>query len=120
MVLRLLGILLALLALHFGYQIAAPAINNTLLEGKMKDIVKNRGLREEREMIRDTMAFAQDKNIPLKKSQLNVRLENGRATIAAAYEVDAKVLFYTKHYRFYPASSPSASLQPRVHGVHAR
>jgi len=113
MILRLLGVLLVLLALHGGYTLASPAIKNGLLEGKMKDLVKERGLKGERELMRDTLAFAREKGIPIDENNIVVRMDNYGVSIAARYETDVDLWgVYTRHYEFYPTTAPEASLAP--------
>ncbi len=111
MIRGLLGFLLVLAAIHLGYRFTSPYIKNTMLEGKMQDLIRDQGLKGERELRRDTMAFVDEKNIPLRDRDLVVTVpENGTATIAAHYSCDVTFWFYTRHYEFFPASTPSASL----------
>ncbi len=114
MIRGLLGFLLVLAAIHLGYKFTSPYIKNTMLEGKMQDLIHDQGLKGERELRRDTMAFVEEKHIPLTDRQLVVMVpETGTSTIAAHYSCDVTFWFYTRHYEFYPASSPSASLEAR-------
>jgi len=108
MVFRLLTIALALLVLHFGWQLAEPPIKSSMLEGKMKEMVKDRGMRGEKELKRDVMAYAREKDIPLDERNLVINLDNSGVTIAARYETDVNVLFYTQHYSFRVASNDEA------------
>ena len=79
-----------------------------MLEGKMKELVKNRGMRGERELTRDLMAYIREKDIPLPERFLMVNLDNTGVTIAAKYVSRVDVLFYTQSYNFTPASSETA------------
>ena len=108
MVFRLLAIALALLVLHFGWQLAEPPIKNSMLEGKMREMIRDRGMRGEKELRRDVLAYAREKDIPLEERYLMINLDNSGVSIAAAYETDVNVLFYTQHYRFKAASSEDA------------
>lgn len=121
MILRLLGVLIFLLVLHGGYTLASPAIKNSMLEGKMKDLVKHRGLKGERELLRDTLAFAREKGIPIDENSVVVRMDNYGVSIAARYEMQADLWgVYTKKYEFFPATAPEASLAPRYGAATAR
>jgi hypothetical protein len=112
MIRGLFGFLLILLAIHIGYKFTSPVIKNTMLQGKMEDLVQASGLKGERGLRIDTMEFVHDKHIPLQDKDLVVNIDdNGKATIAAHYSCDATFWFYTRHYEFYPASSPAASLE---------
>ncbi|NNF06189.1 MAG: hypothetical protein HKN21_05465 [Candidatus Eisenbacteria bacterium] len=113
MILRLLLVMLLLAGIHCGWKLTSPVVGNAMLEGKMKEMVKNRGMRGERELRRDVMAFAAEKNIPLHESNLFVRVENNKTTIAAAYERDVDLRIYQHHYEFFPATDPSVKIKPR-------
>jgi hypothetical protein len=111
MVLRLLLVLLVLLGLHAGYQFASPFIVNAMLEGKMKDMVKHRGLRGENDLRRDLMAYIREKNIPIHEGEIFIEVSNARVAMAAAYETDVKVWFYQRHYDFQAATAPDLKMQ---------
>jgi hypothetical protein len=90
-----------------------------MLEGKMKKLVQERGLKGERELMRDILAFAREKGIPMDENNVVVRMDNYGVSIAAHYQAQTNLWgVYTKHYQFYPASNPDASLAPR-HGTRA-
>ena len=108
MVFRLFIIACALLVLHFGWQLGEPHMKNYLLEGKMKELVKNRGMRGEKDLKRDIMAYAREKDIPLNERHLVVNLDNSGVSIAAQYRTHVDVLFHTQEYVFTPASSEQA------------
>ncbi len=113
MIRGLLGVLLILLAIHVGYIFASPTIKNTMLQGKMEDLVQNRGLKGERELHRDIMEFIDEKDIPISDKDLVIRVTDDEASIAAHYTCTASFWFYSRDYEFYPASKPSAKLKPR-------
>ena len=96
-----------------GRVFASPVVKNQMLEGKMKDIARNRGMREEREIRRDIMKYVSEKNIPLQPTRLQVHLDDGKVTIAGYYTTSAKLLFVERDYEFFPASRPEARLRPQ-------
>jgi len=112
MIRGLLVFLLILLAIHVGYMFASPVVKNTMLQGKMEDLVQSSGFKGEHGLRFDTMDFVHDKHIPLEEKDLVINIpDKGPATIAAHYSCDVTFWFYTRHYEFYPASSERASLE---------
>ncbi len=121
MIKGLLVLIILLLAVNVAYIFCSPMVKNTMLEGKMHDLATERGLKGEVELRRDTMNFAHEKNIPLDEDQLVVTVaDDGTASIAGHYTVDARFWFYDRHYEFYPASEASARLEPRRVGQQPR
>lgn len=114
MVLRLLFFLLVILGLTTGYQFVEPDIRNYLLEQKMKELVKERGRKRDFELRRDTIAFAREKEIPIKEDQILVTVDENRATIAAMYTDHREFWIFERDYVFTPASSEDARLKPSV------
>ena len=109
----LLGIVLLLFGIQLGYSFGSPPIKNSMLEGKMKDIARNPGLRGENEIRRDVMAFVVEKNIPMQSAQLQVTMNGDKVGIAAHYKTRVEVLFLSRDYEFFPSSDPSVRMKPK-------
>ena len=108
MVTRLLLIALVLFSANTGWQFASPPVKKSLLEGKMKDLAKNRGRRTERQLRRDILEFSREKDIPLREQQLMVTIDNNGVEIAAKYNHSVNILGYSHVYHFDPATSDEA------------
>ena len=111
MIRGLLWLLVFVLSIHVTYTFTSPVIKNRMLEGKMKDIAANRGMRQVPEIRRDVMKFVDEKNIPLPPARLQVSLDGTRCTIAGYYTTQAKLFFVERTYEFFPASHPSVRLK---------
>ncbi len=112
MIRGLFGVALFVLAIHVAYIFISPPIKNTMLEGKMEEVAKNRVLRTERDVRWLVMEFVDEKKIPLRPEELVVHFGQGQTTIAAHYKVVSRFWFYEREYEFFPASSDDARLTP--------
>ncbi len=112
MIRGLLWFLLFLGGIHASYLFGGPFVKNRMLEAKMKDIARNPGMRQEREIRRDVMAFVHEKGISMAPNQLQVTVNERGIIIAARYDVHVELLFVERDYEFFPASNPAFRMKP--------
>jgi len=99
------------LALNVGWVFASPLINNTMLQGKMEDLSKYRGLKSQGDVEHELMDFIGDKSLPISSENLYLQVTQGETLIAAHYWVDVEFWILHHTYEFTPASSPNALQQ---------
>lgn len=99
-----------LLTLNAGYVFVSPVVKNAMLEGRMEDVAKNRGMKGKAAIRRDLMEFIQEKKLPIAAEQLRIEKVGDEMTVAARYTVEATMWKYTRVYHFNPASHESARL----------
>jgi NAD kinase len=102
---------IVIFALNGVYQVTAPLIKNTMLEGKMDELAKNHARKAEGELHAELMDFVKDKGINLNETELMVHVgEDGKVLLAARYGAQARFMNYSRSYVFFPASSDKARL----------
>lgn len=111
MIKGLLILAIVIFALNAVYQVTAPLIKNTMIEGKMVDVAGNHGLKSAGEVQVEIMDYIRDKGIDLDESQLIVhQTDDGRIHLAARYETTGTFWKYSRSYVFFPASDAKARL----------
>jgi hypothetical protein len=103
---------LVILAIHAGIVFGSPVVKNRLLEARMHEVAQNRAMKSEDALRRDMMEFISEKGIPLQEDDLIFTKSGDQFQIAARYQTEARLWFYSRLYDFAPASDPSAALKP--------
>jgi hypothetical protein len=108
MIRKILVLALIVLVLNIAWVFSSPLIKNAILEGKVKDLSRNRGSKTAYELRQEVMSFALEKGIPLEPSQLVVEVSAKKALIAAHYIQPAKFWALYHEYEFTVASDNDA------------
>jgi hypothetical protein len=111
---------LLVLALRVGWVFSSPLVKNTMLEAKMEDLAKYRGLKSRADVMAEIRGFVEEKDIPLPAENLYVQVNDRETLIAAYYTTEARFWVLHYDYEFSPASSPNALHQLDLELARAR
>jgi len=111
MIRTLLVVGLIVFLANLGWIFASPLVKNTMLQGKMEDLAKYRGLKSQGDLIAELRTYIQDEKIPLPNDNLYVQVNDRETLIAGYYETEVNFWFLHHIYEFSPASSARALSQ---------
>jgi hypothetical protein len=99
---------LVILACNVAWIFGSPLMKNTMLQAKMEDLSKYRGLKSQGQLELEMQDYLDEKGIPLPMDNLYLHVNDRETLIAGYYEVDADFWVLHHRYEFSPASSPAA------------
>ena len=110
MIRGLLTLAVFIFLLNQAYMFTSPYIKNTMLDGKMTELAKNRGHRSEAQIRAELMKFIYEKDIEIDDGNVMVEKTGAGVHLAARYQTEVSFWNYTRGYPFFPASSDQARL----------
>jgi hypothetical protein len=79
-----------------------------MLQGKMEDLSKYRGLKSQGDVTHELLEFIEEKSLPITSENLYIQINDRETLIAAHYQVEVEFWMLRHTYDFTPASSPNA------------
>ena len=108
MVKAILIIGVILLVVHMAWVFASPVVNKTMLEGRMKELATNRGMKGEHDLLKDVQSYAEERKIPVPPHAFFIEISGKKTLIAARYTQEAEYWFLHHRYDFTVGSSEEA------------
>jgi hypothetical protein len=83
-----------------GWLFAKPYMQNHFLQRQMQGLAHKAHLKNDREIIQELVAFANERDLPLGRRNFEVQRYDGRTIITVKYEQVVETPVLSKAYRF--------------------
>lgn len=83
-----------------GWIFSKPYVQNHFLQSQMQGLADKAHLKNDREIINELVAFAQERDLPLVHRDFKVLRHDGRTSITVKYEQLVETPVYSRGYKF--------------------
>jgi hypothetical protein len=97
---KVLAVVIIGLIAYGGWIFSKPYVQNHFLQSQMQGLADKAHLKNDREIINELVAFAQERDLPLVQRDFKVQRHDGRTSITVKYEQFVETPIYSRGYKF--------------------
>jgi len=85
---------------YCGYTFSKPYLTSYFLKGEMQQLADKANLKTDREILKELVAFSQERGLPLTQRDFKITRKDGRTHISVNYSQTVEIPWLSKRYDF--------------------
>ena len=97
---KFLFILAIAILAYGGYLFGKPYVSSHFLQQEMQELADKAHIKTDREILKELVAFAQERDLPVGRRDVKVTRHDGRTSISVSYSQVVEVPWISRQYNF--------------------